>query len=317
MNIRSFTPNDYQAIANIHNSLQIVWPEAPTTGAARAEADQRRSPKCKYGRWVAVADGRVVGHAAYGQSAADNHPQKFHINVEVSPPYQHQGIGSALYDRLMDGLQTLDPRILRADAFTNLPQGFPFLQKRGFFEAWRETPVHLDLAVFDPRPYADLEPRLRREGIEIRTLVDLQGDPERDRKLFALYLTIDRSLPAEEDHSPDYSFEDWQQWGLNNSGLLSDAYFVALHSGEYIGLRELGKEPGGVNLLGGLLGVLPAYRQRGIGLAMQLRGIAYARQHGYRLLKTCTGAVNAPMQSLFTKLGYVRDPEWLQCQKNL
>lgn len=58
-------------------------------------------------------------------------------------------------------------------------------------------------------------------------------------------------------------------------------------------------------------------RNRGIGLAMQLRGIAYAREHGYRLLKTCTAIQNAPMQALFNKLGYARDPEWQQCQKDI
>jgi CTP synthase (UTP-ammonia lyase) len=50
---------------------------------------------------------------------------------------------------------------------------------------------------------------------------------------------------------------------------------------------------------------------------MQLRGIAYAREHGYPVLKTCTGINNTPMQALFNKLGYARDPEWQQCQKDI
>ncbi len=70
-------------------------------------------------------------------------------------------------------------------------------------------------------------------------------------------------------------------------------------------------------LLAGLLGVRRAWRGQGIGLAMQLRGIAYARAHGYPELKTCTAVQNLPMQALFNKLGYARDPEWIQCQKNI
>ncbi len=50
---------------------------------------------------------------------------------------------------------------------------------------------------------------------------------------------------------------------------------------------------------------------------MQIRTIAYARNHGYTLLKTCTAAQNAPMQALFDKLGFARDPEWQQCQKDM
>jgi RimJ/RimL family protein N-acetyltransferase len=60
-----------------------------------------------------------------------------------------------------------------------------------------------------------------------------------------------------------------------------------------------------------------AYRQQGIGLAMQLGGIAYARDHGCPRLKTCTAIQHAPMQALFNKLGYARDPEWQQCQKDI
>jgi RimJ/RimL family protein N-acetyltransferase len=49
----------------------------------------------------------------------------------------------------------------------------------------------------------------------------------------------------------------------------------------------------------------------------QHRGIAYATAHGFRFLKTCTAIQNAPMQALFNKHGYVHDPEWQQCQKDI
>ncbi len=37
----------------------------------------------------------------------------------------------------------------------------------------------------------------------------------------------------------------------------------------------------------------------------------------YPQRKTCTAIQNVPMQVLFNKLGYARDPEWLQCQKDI
>ncbi|MBK8047401.1 MAG: GNAT family N-acetyltransferase [Anaerolineales bacterium] len=81
-------------------------------------------------------------------------------------------------------------------------------------------------------------------------------------------------------------------------------------------MRELSKDPDNNILLGGLLGVRRDHRRQGIGLAMQLRGIAYCRAHGYPQLKTCTAIQNAPMQAMFNQLGYARDPEWIQCQKD-
>ncbi len=317
MNIRVFTPGDYPAIVSIHNSLNIVWPEKPRTSEGWVEADRNRNPKCKHQRWVAVKDGNVVGFGSYGQSSFDYHPQRFYINVEVHPEYQRRGIGLALYDCVMDGLQVLDPRVLRADAFTNLPQGFAFLQKRGFYEAFRETPVHLDIASFDPSPYADLEAKLRAQGVIIKTLRELESDPNRDHKLYDLYWEATEDLPSEDDGIEKQPFDEWLKWGLNDPTILHDAYFVALRGDEYIGLRELGKDPDNDILQGGLLGVCRAERKHGIGLAMQLRGIAYAREHGYPVFKTCTAIQNVPMQALFNKLGYARDPEWQQCQKDI
>jgi RimJ/RimL family protein N-acetyltransferase len=50
---------------------------------------------------------------------------------------------------------------------------------------------------------------------------------------------------------------------------------------------------------------------------MVLRNIAYGREHGYTMLKDCTAIQNTPMQALFNRLGFERDPEWQQCQKDL
>jgi mycothiol synthase len=317
MNIRNFAADDYPAIVDIDNSLNIVWPERPRTPEAWAEADRNRNPKHKFQRWVAAIDGDVVGFGTYGQGSLDYHPQRFYINVEVSPNYQRQGVGAALYDQIMAELQTFDPRVLRANAFTNLPQGFAFLQKRGFYEAFRETPVHLDIAAFDPSPYVGLEAKLLDQGIVIKTLHDLETDPDRDRKIYDLYWEAEEDVPQEDFRIEKQDFDEWVQWVLNDPTILHDAYCVAVYGDEYIGLSEWGKEPDSDAVLGGLLGVRRAYRNQGVGLALQLRGIAYARAYGYPVLKTCTAVHNFPMQALFNKLGFARDPEWLQCQKDI
>jgi len=317
MQIRDFTPADYPAIVDIHNSLKIAWPEKPRTPEGWAQAENNRNPKCRHGRWVAVKDGEAVGFGSYDQFIFEYHPQRFQVNVEVRLDQQGQGVGSALYARIMEELEAFDPRLLRADAFTHLPQGFHFLQKRGFYEAFRETPVRLEIASFDPSPYAGLEASLREKGFVIKTLREMETDPQRDRKLFDLYWETSADMPHEDLEVETPTFEEWVKWGVNDPSLLPDAYFIALRGDEYVGLRELYRDPDSQALLGGLLGVRRVYRKQGIGLAMQLRGIAYAREHGCAELKTCTGVQNAAMQALFNKLGYARDPEWLQCQKDI
>ena len=259
----------------------------------------------------------MVGFASYAQNPWNYPLQSFYINVEVLHEYQHRRIGSALYDQVMEGLQGFNPPALRADAFTNLPQGFAFLQKRGFYEAFRETPVHLDVTTFDFSPYAGLEPKLNSQGIFIKTVRELASDPDRDRKIYDLMCLVDLDVPHEGDGIPEPDFEDWVGWGLNDPAVLQDAFLIAVDGAEYVGLRDLGSYGDHEALLGGLLGVRSDYRKRGIALAMQLRNIAYAREHGYRLLKDCTAIQNAPMQAMFNQLGFTRAPEWQQCQKDL
>jgi mycothiol synthase len=316
MKIRDFTPEDYPSIVDIHNSLNIVWPERPRTPEAWAKTEQHRNPKCKHQRWVAIEDGNVVGFSSYDQSPWSYPPQSFYVNVEVHPEYQQRGIGSALYGQVMEGLQAFKPPALRADAFTNLPQGFTFLKKHGFYEAFRETPVHLNVASFDPSPYKELEPKLNYQGIFINTVAELKSDPNRDRKIYELMCTVDEDVPHEGDQIKEPDFDDWVGWGLNDPSVLQDAYLIAVHGDDYVGLRDLGNYADHDVLMGGLLGVRRDHRKRGIALAMQLRNIAYAREHGYRLLKDCTAIQNAPMQAMFDRLGFTRDPEWQQCQND-
>jgi RimJ/RimL family protein N-acetyltransferase len=135
--------------------------------------------------------------------------------------------------------------------------------------------------------------------------------------VYDLYWDSNEDVPHEGEGSERPPFDEWLSWGLNDPSVLHEAYSIAVRGEEYIGLRELGRYPDSDMLLGSLLGVRREYRQRGIGLAMQLRGIAFAKANGYRVLKTCTAVQNVPMQALFNKLGYTRDPEWQQCQKDL
>ncbi len=58
MNIRPFTDADYAALTEINN---VTWEDEQIAAEAYAEEDEYRDPKCKFDRWVAEVDGRVVG----------------------------------------------------------------------------------------------------------------------------------------------------------------------------------------------------------------------------------------------------------------
>jgi len=311
MRIREFRSNDYPSIVNIHNT---IYPNNPTTVEAWTAGEKQRDPKCKTGQWVALQDRRVVGFGGYSQGIFDYHPQKFYIVVEVLPDYRWRGIGSALYDRIEAGLEPFDPIRLRADGYGNLLEGVRFLERRGFVEGFRERPLQLDVMAFDPQPYTGLEEKLCAQGVEIKTLRDLEGDPDRDRKVYTLYWEATEDVPKEQEITP-MEFKEWVKWTMNDPLVPHDGYFIAIHGNAYVGISEFGLYRESDALQAGLVGVKRPYRGRGIALAMQIRGIAYARENGHPLIKTSTSVTNQPMLSLYTRLGFASQPDWIQLEK--
>ena len=98
---------------------------------------------------------------------------------------------------------------------------------------------------------------------------------------------------------------------LHADNFLSAAYFVALANETPIGLSVLTAASRPDWLDQRLTGVLPAYRRRGIALALKLRGLAYARAHGCRFIRTDSAVQNAAMRGLNRQLGFVEHTAWV------
>ncbi|MFZ5990556.1 MAG: GNAT family N-acetyltransferase [Deinococcota bacterium] len=58
LTIRSFTQDDYPAIAEL---LTAVWPEYPTTAEAMAHDDGTNPQYIRWNRLVALEDGKIAG----------------------------------------------------------------------------------------------------------------------------------------------------------------------------------------------------------------------------------------------------------------
>jgi GNAT superfamily N-acetyltransferase len=309
--IRTFSSIDYPAIVGIHNT---IYPNFATTEEAWINHDRQRDPKYKSQRWVALEDERMVGYGLYSQQIFNYEPKKFTISIAVLPQYRRQGIGSALYSRIREGLLPFDPQKLRADGYGNLMEGVRFLLKRGFQEVFRETPLHLDVMTCDLTCYEGLEAKLHTKGIEITTLRDLEGEADRDRKVYDLFWQATQDVPHEGEITK-MDFNEWAEWTLNDPLVPHDGYIIAVHEDAYVGISEFGLNPSDNSLQAGLVGVKKAFRKQGIALAMHRRAIAYAKKKGYALIKTSTAVGNVPMRSLYDRLGFIPQPDWIQFEK--
>ena len=299
-----FTTNSdhYDGIANLY---QALYPENPTSASEIAAGDKRRDPKFRFQRWIAVIEKQVVGMGYYTQSNWFAHPQKFILWIGVLPDHQRRGIGSGLYETILHGLQSYDPIAVRATAGEDFIQSRQFLEKRGFREVIRDIRSELDVRSFDLSRFSGLEDHFRDEGIEIKTLAELEGDPERNRKLYDLDWEISLTVPGDLAAGIGRrGFDQYVEYAITGPSVLPEGFFVAVKGGEYIGLSHVRTIEKGVSLYQGLTGVRPQYRGQGIGLAMKIRVIEFAKAGGYSLIRAENDAKNSPMLAMNGKLGY-------------
>ena len=312
--IREFvTPDDYQAAVDIQNAVQ---PMTPAVVADYAEGDRTWDAKCLQRRWLAEMDGLPVGMAQLAQFLWCYHPQRYNLYVRVIPAYRGRGIGSALYDTLMAAVAELDPLELRAGTSEDMPEGVRFARQRGFVEKMRFSESHLDLATFDPAPYAPVIERVKAQGITLTCARALAGDPDWVRKLWDLEWETAQDVPGVEDFSR-LPLEQWQENLIESDVFLPEGYIVAHVDGEYIGQSALWADRASDMLYTGLTAVKREWRRRGVATAMKVLALTWGQANGNTIVKTDNEVNNEPMLAINRQLGFVKQPDQIDVVKVL
>lgn len=304
--IRPFAEHDYDAYAH----MVTVCMTYPVTGATVRRDDEKRDAKYKVGRFIAEAEGRPVGYAAYEQGAWAYHPRKFYVEVCVLPEYRGRGIGSALYNHMVEAMAPLEPISFLTATKENFPDGLRFLEKLRFQEVLRSWESHLDLSTVDLAPHLSALERAEAQGYEIKSYPELAEHPDRDRQLHALMNELRKDVPSAEPVT-DIAYEEWIK-GFQKPEFWPEGYLVALKDGAMVGVHGLWKNDQPGYLHNGLTAVLREHRGTGLAMAMKLRGIQTAQAAGYANIKTWNESNNQRMLAINIKLGFVRRPAWVQ-----
>lgn len=305
--IRPFTADDYEQTVAVKN---ICWPDFPTTADEWRHWDNSRDPKCTCIRLVAEQDGTIIGYTSAVHQPWMYHPQKLFVSVSVLPEQRRRGVGGALYAALLDVLAPLEPLVLRSEAREDWGHSLRFAQARGFAEETRSWESRLDLTTFDPAPYAEVEQQVAAHGVVIKTWHELEGDPDRNRKLYDLVTEIDRDVPTPDEVTP-MDFGAFVRGSIENPNLLPDALLVALDGDAFVGMSQLWGSQAARTVDNGLTGVKRSHRRKGIALAMKVRNAIWAQQQGYPQIKTFNDSTNRPMLSINEMLGFGKQPAWI------
>lgn len=315
MTIQPCQDDDLPAFLEIGNAVMPLFAETIEEVRFR---DRSRDPRCQLARWVAWDEGRPVGAAEYSQNVWTYHPRRFELFVGVLEGSRRQGIGGALYETMLAALAPFDPIKLTAWTCEAFDEALRFLQARGFSEQLREQQSRLDLATFDPPPFAAARQRMGAEGIRITHLAALrQKDPDTLVKIHALGQTITGDIPSADPPQP-VPFEQWVK-RLESPNFFPEGITVAIDeaSGAYVGLSALWRRQVDRELDQAITGVRREWRRKGIALAMKLAGIEAAQRMGATGIRTDNEVNNLGMLAINQRLGFVPLPAWIEMSKEL
>jgi GNAT superfamily N-acetyltransferase len=287
-------------LAGITDVVNEVMPEDPTS----VEELRWQDANFKGTRFVAEADGRIVGMATTGRIYMYA-PEYDHywINVTVLAPYRRQGIGSALYAAVSDHAREAGKVGLQTSVSETHTDGVAFLTHRGFKEFDRYRMVKLDLDGLE-RPQVDVPP-----GIDLTTLA---ARPDLVEGIHAVAEVALPDIPHGDQPIIAGTFEEFRVRDIDRPGMPGDAFMLAIDSssGKVVGYASLMMVPGRTDIAWhDMTAVLPEYRGRGIAKVLKRATIAWAIDHGLAALETGNDVENAPMRAVNFGLGYKPIPD--------
>jgi len=312
--IRGFEPKDYPRMVEIGNLLYA--PHRWTVEEAKFE-DEHFDKKYFFKRWVGEVPemGEIVATAELHHMPWTYHPQKFWMEIGVHPEWQRRGIGHTMYEAVLAEARAIDAIVLRSSTREDMGGTIGWLERRGFTETMRNWESHLDVASVDETRFAGKAKV--PAGIQVVTLADeLRAGRDCLRAIFDMANEIGPDIPNPDVYTPT-TYEMFASH-LDSPDAVHDGYFLAKDGDRYVGISNLWKSQGAPDVLyQGLTGVLREYRGRGVAWALKMRTIAFAREHGYRQIRTWNNTMNRPILKINEALGFVKQPIWITFQKDL
>ncbi len=311
-----FSDADYQALAALRN---LNFPEDRMhPDEIRTDDNGFDTTKFLFRRLVAERDGQMAGYVEFNHRPARFHPKRFWIWVETHPKFQGQEIGRRLYEVAVNELKEFEPIAYQTAARETMQSSIVFLKNRDFREVSRTFQSHLDLEHLRLDSFKKQSVDALKNEITITTLAEAkQHDPDWLNKCYELHLELGQDVPSTDAYTP-ISLENFVHHTIENQNALLDGYFIALDGARHAGecyLQRMQSEP--TALFQAFTGVRREYRRQGIAWALKLKAAEYAKQKGFKSIKTMNDSTNTGMLAINDQMGFVRETAWIKFEKTL
>ncbi len=290
LEIRAPNPEDYEAIARLHNADNE--PHFHTTAAQLAASDSSGA------RRVAVQAGAVLGTSErWWWGAVDAYRIAIHADAE------------SVARQLLTDLErdTLKAKRLLATVRADFLEGAHYL-RHGFREVFRSFGANLELESYQPERFSHLEAELARRGVRIVPRREWRA-PGGDAQLEAIQREGNADLPG-------YEPVVTTQMNFRDRTLL-EAFWVALQGVTCVGFASLDGKPERSIVHFDSSAVQRNGRHQGIGLALAARAVAWAKARGYNEVNDGGAKTNTAQIRILERLGFELEPDWVTFEKRL
>ena len=288
------TDDDLERVLAVRNSMEA---DPLTLAGLRAE---RAGSEAELDL-LAESDNNVVGagSVAWGLIAAEH--RNAYIFAWVPPEYRHQGVGTALLDRLISfaregGMVEMSTLVYDHEADT-----IAYLERRGLQRDGGGQLGKLELS--GPETDRAVAPI---SGIE---LVPAGDRTDLEREHYELHAVTRHEVPTLA-HDPMPSLEAWRDVGAPDKGYLADLSIYALEGERLVGAIDMFDGGDGAIFIG-MMAVQPDSRRRGIARLMKVEVERRARAAGRTRIDTFNDGTNERIRRLNESLGYVYNPPYV------
>lgn len=316
IDIQARTAADDPALVRIRNEARPWFPPM-SLEEYRWQADPANSPADEViERWVARVEGEIVGLYVLSEMSGIERDNTYVANIGVIGKHRAAGIGSALYDHMLERARRHTCTRLYGQVSRDHDDAQAFLQRRGFAKtgrAHRMSRLVIDEA--NTTGYDRIEQALASGNIKIKTLADPgMSDESMLREIHRLTFESARDIPSTEAFNGP-PFEMWMKW-MSAPGNSLDQQWIALDGDRPVGTASVSRR-GDDSSFNDYTGVDREYRGRGIARALKFKTIRWARANGIKTMFTANDYENQPMLSINIPLGYVEVPAELEMVKDL
>ena len=312
--LRPFSENDSERFLILKN---LIYPDHPMSFEGFRHHEKTRPSKIQHKHWVCEKDNTIFCSALYTQWEDSYDPKKFVIKINVQPDQQGFGCGAFCYDFLMKELEPLDPIKISAQVHEPHTHSISFLENRGFKNTFKERESRLDLIAYDFKLYQDELDVVLQQGFRLVTLSEFRKDDDiADYKTWELERDVGPDMPWTDPITiPD--FDVYKNTVIAHPKFNPDSWFIALDGDRIAGLSHLWKNEIEKGIDTGLTAVRREYRRKGVASALKHTSLSWAKNQGYKWIRTDNAAVNEGMLGINIRAGFKFLPAWLLFEKFL